>query len=336
MDERDSKILCAVVQTYISMPAPVGSRLLAKKFSFNLSSATIRNVMADLEELGYLSQPHTSAGRVPTDRAYRFYVDHVCSVEEDEGFSEVLRGRLDSIRSDLGAMLDEATRTLASLTHNIGFAVPLKYEFTTLNRVQLFRYRGSHVAAVLLTNEGLIKSKVIANDFGLSQKELNGISEYLNSEFSGRALGSIRTEMVKQIWKERALCDILISRALSICKEALSFPSGDVIMSGISELIGLPDLSDRINEIAKAIEDKHMIVSLLDGLTASGGGVRVVIGAENPLAEMKHLSIVMAPYRQGDMMVGSVGMIGPTRMDYPRAIHMVDAMANFITVAITG
>lgn len=339
LGERRHRVLCAVVECYIGSPHPVGSRFVAKRYEFDLSPATIRNVMADLEEMGFLHQPHVSAGRVPTDKGYRFFVDSLCQGEDcrdSEEFISILKGRLESIRSDINVLLEEATRTLSALSHNLVFAVPLKYDRTTLNRIQLFRYRGSKIVTVLLTNEGLIKNKILDTDLGLSQKELSRISEYLNSEFSGYTIGEIRREVVKQMSKERMLCDILISKAMAICKEALSFPSSDIIISGFSELLGLPDLSERINDTARALEDKHMIVKLLDRLSAVSDGVQVVIGSENPVRQMNKLSIVMAPYKQGNTSLGSVGMIGPTRMDYAKAIPMVDTMARFITAAISN
>jgi heat-inducible transcriptional repressor len=337
LSERNRKVLCAVVQSYINKPDPVGSRFVTKKYAFNLSPATIRNIMADLEEMGFLSQPHTSAGRIPTDKGYRFYVDSLCREKPtvDAKFSNILKSKLESIKSDIYTLLKEATETLAAMSHYLVFAVPLKTDSTTLNRIQLFRYRNKQTVAVLLTNEGLVRSKMLDTNFGLSQKDLNRISDYLNSEFSGCTIDEIRSALIKQMSKEKALCDILISKAIAICKEALFFPSTDLIVSGFSELIGLPDFSGRIKEIAKAIEDKHTILKLLDRLSASTDGVKVVIGSENPMEELKKLSIVMATYKQGDRSLGSVGVIGPTRMDYSKTIPMVELTAKSISAVIS-
>lgn len=223
---------------------------------------------------------------------------------------------------------------LSSLSSNLVFATPLGYDRMTLNRIQLFRYKGRKTVVVIVTNEGLIKNRILDMDFGFTQKELNRVSDYLNSEFSGCTIQEIRSAVVKQMSKERALYDILISKAVDLCGEALSFPGCDVIMSGYSELLGLPDLSDRIKETAKALEDKRMVVELLDELSVFDG-VQVVVGSENPVEQMRELSIVLAPYKQGGRSLGSVGMIGLTRMDYARAIPMVDTMARFITSAIS-
>lgn len=337
LSERGSVVLMAIVQSYIERPDPVGSRYVTKKYAFNLSPATIRNIMADLEEMGYLSQPHTSAGRIPTDKGYRFYVDSIRSegAQVEREAVKLLKKKFETMNTDVNVLLREVTDALSGLSPYLVFAVPLKPEKTTLNRIQLFKYRGRQTVAVLLTNEGLIQNRVLDGDFGLSQRELNRVSEYLNSEFSGHTIQEIRSEILRQVSKEKALYDILVSKAVTICGEALSFQGGDIIFSGLSELLGLPDFSDRINEIARAIDDKQVILKLLDRIADTSDEVRVVIGSENPVERFRRLSIVTATYRQGERFLGSVGMIGPTRMDYPSAISMVGMTARFITEAIS-
>jgi heat-inducible transcriptional repressor len=331
--ERDRKVLKAVVQTYIGKPAPVGSRLLSKKYAFDLSSATIRNIMADLEEMGYLAQPHTSAGRVPTDKGYRFYVDSLRLRPGDERLAALLRRKSEAIRDDLSRFLEEATRTLSSVSHYMAFAIPASPDGTTLNRIQFYRYMGRKTVAVLITNEGLVTSKILDTDFGLTQHELYQVADYLNSEFTGRTIDEIRSSLLREMSKEKAICDILITRAISICREALSFSGNDIIFSGLSKLVGFPELSEIIDDITRAIEDKHRIVSLLEKL-AGPGGVKVVIGSENPEEAMRTLSVVTSTYKKGDRLMGTVGMIGPTRMDYSRAMSLVDGMARFISGTI--
>ncbi|MEJ2183571.1 MAG: heat-inducible transcriptional repressor HrcA [Nitrospirota bacterium] len=337
LNERSRSILRAIVQSYIESGAPVGSRLLTRRHGFTLSPATIRNIMVDLEDMGYLSQPHTSAGRVPTDKGYRFYVDALDPGEQADArkLMTLLESRFSSAQEDVNTLLGEITRTLAKVSHYLCFAVPLRAEETTLNRIQMFRYRGDRLAVVLLTNEGLIANKVLESDFGLSQRDLNRISDYVNTEYSGLSIAEIRSCIRRQMSKERALCDILINRATALCREALSFPCGEVIVSGMSEFIGLPEFSGKINEIAQAIEDKRRILDLLESFTESPERVRVLIGRENPDEGMRNLSIIAAQYGQGEKPLGSVGIIGPTRMDYLRAIAMVEAVARFVSGTIS-
>jgi heat-inducible transcriptional repressor len=332
--QRYHEVLLAVVESYIDRPSPVGSRYVSRKHGFSLSSATIRNIMADLEEMGYLLQPHTSAGRVPTDQGYRYFVDSLKIQDMDPGKAwQFLETRFVGVREDVEKLLAEATRELSSMSHCLAFAIPARPGGSTLNRIQFFSYMGTKIVCVLITNEGLVTTRILEQDADLSQTDLYRISDYLNAEFSGYTIDEIRAMLVKQLSKERTVQDLLINRALAICDDALSFPTEDIIFSGISELVGLPELSDKINELTRAIEDKQRIVRLLEGLALSDG-IRVVIGSENPERKMRNLSIITAQYHQGNRMSGALGMIGPMRMDYPRAISLVNQMARYVTGAI--
>ncbi|MDA8326808.1 MAG: heat-inducible transcriptional repressor HrcA [Nitrospiraceae bacterium] len=336
INERTERVLFAVVQSFISTNEPVGSRFITKAYSFNLSPATIRNIMADLEEFGFLSQPHTSAGRVPTDRGYRFYVDHIAMQKEAEDrFLKSFIARLEATMEDLDGLLEVAARTLSEHSRYLGLAAPMKSGKTTLNRIELFNYRGSYIAVMLLTDEGLIKHKLIRMDQELSARTLRRMSEYLNQEFSGYTIDEIRFKLIREMSREKALCDILISKAVQICREALTFPAGDIHISGFSDFIGLPDFSDRIRQIAGAIEDKHFMLKLLEQVGSESEDVpSVVIGSENPVKEMRDLSMVVSVFKQGGKTAGTVGVIGPTRMDYTKAIVMVQTTARFITEAL--
>jgi len=340
LTDRSQRVLEAVVQSYIQRPVPVGSRLVAKKYDFRLSPATIRNIMADLEDLGYLEQPHTSAGRIPTDKGYRMYVDALraspnADKYEDDGdqFFRSLSDDFRDVREDMDSLLGEVTTRISSISHYLAFAIPLRPDNTTLNRVQLYRYRGNNTVAILMTNEGLVTNKVLYSDFGLDQKDLDRISDYLNSEFSGATIDDIRTAVVSQMSRERARAEALIGKAMQICNEALAFSGCDIIFSGFSELLGLPEFEDKVNVIMRAIEDRHKMVAILDGL---GGGqeAQVLIGAENPDKQYEALSIITAEYSAGKRPLGRVGMIGPTRMDYSSAIPLVEVMARYISSTI--
>jgi len=337
LDERDTEILCAIVQSYINNPDPVGSRFITKKYAFSLSPATIRNIMSDLEEMGFLIQPHTSAGRVPTDKGYRFYVDYLCAREcqyENRVFFHEITRELEVIKNDIDTLLSETTRRLSAFSHYLGVALSPKSGSATFNRIKLLKHRRNHVVTVLFTDEGLVKNKVVDVDCDLTQRDLNRIEAYLNSEFCGYTFNEIRARIVREMSEEKLLCDSLISRAMTICRDALSSPYGDLFISGFSEVLGLPDFSDveKIKEISRAMEDKHLIVKLLDKLSESAGdGVQILIGSENTLAGMNKFSIVAATYREGNRPIGSVGVIGPTRMDYSKTMAMVDMTARFIT-----
>lgn len=334
LDERSKQVLCAVVQSYINTPDPVGSRVVTKRYSFGLSPATIRNIMADLEEMGFLKQPHTSAGRIPTDMGYRFYVDSIVA-ERNHSNKEFMREiyrRLEILRNDINMLLNETTRTLSLLSHYLGVAMSPKPNMTTLKRIELLKYRADQIVAILFTDEGLIKNKIISLGSEITQRDLNRIAGYLDSKFSGYTLAEIRSRVIKEMAKEKDMCDSLISKAMKICKETFCFPQGEVFVSGLSEVLELPDFSDleKIRELSRAIEDKHTIVKLLDKISELDG-IQIVIGSENSMDEMKKFSVVVSTCKEANRPIGVIGIIGPTRMDYSRAIYIVDNTAKFIT-----
>ncbi|MDA8433084.1 MAG: heat-inducible transcriptional repressor HrcA [Nitrospiraceae bacterium] len=334
LDERTKQVLFAVIQCYINAPGPVGSRVVTKKYSFGLSPATIRNIMSDLEEMGYLQQPHTSAGRVPTDVGYRYYVDSMRAEQRliNKDFLLELNRKLESLRKDINAFLDEASKMLSNLSHYIGVTMSPNTSNTTLARIELIKYRDNQVAVILFTDEGVIKNRIISVDASLSQRDLNRIASYINSHFSGRTVEEIRKVVAKELAREKVLCDSLVEQAMTICGAVFSASPGNLYISGLSEVLALPDFCDidRIKELLKTIEDKHVIVRLLDKI-ANAEGPQVIIGSENTLDEMKPFSIVASTYREGSRPMGAVGIIGPTRMNYLEAISIVDLMANYIT-----
>lgn len=339
LDERSKQVLYAVIKSYINKPDPVGSRFVTKKYAFGFSPATIRNIMADLEDIGFLSQPHTSAGRVPTDRGYRFYVNSLLdpdSVEDHNAippdFANAFTSRLENTKNDMSSMCSEVSNTLSSMSHYVGIALPPKPENTTFDRIDLMKYKGEFVVAILLTDEGVMKNKMLRVDPSLTQDDLNRISEYLNAEYSGCTLDEIKSVLLKRMRFEKALWDRLISRAIKICEQILSFSESDIFVSGLYDVMDLPDFSDisRIRDLSKAIKDKHTILRLLEDLSLTDG-VKVVIGDENPIEGLKKMSIVTSTYKEGDKPMGIIALIGPTRMDYPKAILMVDTVAQCIS-----
>ncbi|HSB52092.1 MAG TPA: heat-inducible transcriptional repressor HrcA [Dissulfurispiraceae bacterium] len=338
LDERTRRVLHAVVQSYIGKPEPVGSRFVTKRYSIGFSPATIRNVMADLEELGFLMQPHTSAGRIPTDKGYRFYVDSLrveridATEELPREFARQYAGRLERMKSDINLMFAEVTQTLSAMSSYIGVALPPKPERTTFSRIDLLRYRGGSAVALLVTEEGVIKNKILQMGQDLSQGDLNRIADYLNAEYGGKTLDEMRSLIVAKMSAEKNLCDNLITRAIHICEQAIHFADEDVFVSGFYDVMNLPDFSDiaKIKELSRAIRDKHLILRLLQELSEAEG-VQVLIGDENPVAELRRLSVVASTYKEGNRPMGVIALIGPTRMNYPRAISMVEAIAKCIS-----
>ncbi len=338
LDERSKKILCAVVQDYINFPDPVGSRTVARKYSLGISPATIRNIMADLEEMGFLKQPHTSAGRIPTDMGYRFYVDFLISERgyTDKELLKDLYTRLEDLKDNIDTLFSETTKTISMLSQYLGVAMSPKPDIFTLKKVKLFQYSHGAVLITLFTDEGVIKNKVVSLDLDLSQKDLNRISDYLNSEFSGYTINEIRRKILHEMSKEKMVWDKLISEAIKICQKAFFSLQCELFISGLSSVLELPDFADlqKIKELSRAIEEKHAIIKLLDKLSELDG-VQIIIGSENSIDEMKDFSVIVSACRDEDKTIGAVGIVGPTRMNYSKAISIVDTAARFITKILT-
>ena len=334
LDERSKNVLYAVIQCYINTPEPVGSRVVSKKYHFGFSPATIRNIMSDLEEMGYLHQPHTSAGRVPTDSGYRFYVDSLYAEKQQLNIdlSAELNRKFELIKKDINSFLDDASKMLSEFSHYIGITMSPNTSMTTLSKIELLKYRDNQLAVILFTDEGIIKNKIVSVDPEISQRELNSIAEYINSRFKGESLDEIKRLILKEMTREKVLCDSLISEAIRICRTAFSASPGNIYISGLSEVLRLPEFCDinRIRELLQTLEAKHIIINLLDNI-ADSEGTQVIIGTENLLDEMKQFSLVAATYKEGNKPIGTVAIIGPKRMNYQEAISIVDYTAQFIT-----
>jgi len=334
LDDRSKQILQAVIQLYINSAGPVGSRAVTKKFPIGLSPATIRNIMSDLEDMGFLRQPHTSAGRVPTDVGYRYYVDSLTTdrPDPDTELASELSRKLELLRTDVNSFLDSASRMLSELSHYIGISVSPNAGQTTLSRIELVPYRKHQIAVILITDEAVIRNRIISVDQEMSREDLNRLAGYINERFGGHTLDDIRKTILEEITDERVLCDGLITEAMSICRNVFPVSESDIFISGVSEALTLPDFCDigRIRGLLRTIEDKHVILSLLEKISATEGP-QVFIGSENPLDELKQFSFVAAPYCEGHRPIGAIAIIGPTRMNYGQAITLVDITAKFIT-----
>jgi heat-inducible transcriptional repressor len=341
MDERTKQVLKAVVSSYIDRPDPVGSRFVTRKYSFGFSPATIRNIMSDLEEMGFLRSPHTSAGRVPTDKGYRFFVNSLpekgqasSAPEVTPEFVERFSRRIDDLRNDISAMFSEVTNTLSSLSNCVSIVLPPKAGNTTLNRIDLIKYRADQIVAILITDEGIIRNKVLQSDPMITQDDLIRLANFLNAEFAGHTLDDINRQLLKRLKREKAQWDKLIAQAVSIYEQAMTATQDDIFVSGLYDVMNLPDFTDitKIKDLSRAIKEKQEIIKLLAELSKSDG-VKVVIGSENPVDQLKGLSVVTSIYKEGDRPMGIIALIGPTRMDYAKTIIMVDTIAKCVSNA---
>ncbi len=333
LDERSERILKIIVESYINKPEPVGSRYIAKKYFENLSPATIRNVMADLEELGYLSQPHTSAGRIPTDKGYRYYVNHLIDTPPkiNSLFLRELTERLQDLRDNLDLLLERTLRSMALYTRYMSLASrPIEHDFV-LKNIRLKKGFNSQIMVSFVTEEGVERKHIIDTNYRFSQRELDLMADYLNSRFSHNTLKQIREALFIDLSSDSEECDALISRAIRICKEAI-LADYNIFIYGFSYVFELPDFLDlkKIRELVRTIENKQAILSLIDELINTLE-VKVIIGSENKIKEFKDMSIVASPYYDDYKPAGTICLIGPKRMDYIKSIAIVKTVSNFIT-----
>lgn len=334
VDKRQGDILAAIVRLFISGGVPVGSKVIAEQTHESLSPATVRNVMAELEEAGFLHQPHVSAGRVPTDKAYRYYVDWM--VETTRLAPETEKYIDESLASQTGTpeqLMAGTSRVLSEVSHNVGIVLGPKLEEKLLEHIKFVKLPDRRVLAVIVSRPDLIENKVIYLDEELTQDELDRAADFLNAEFRGWSLRTIRVEIFKRLEEMKALCDHLVSTVagLFLWGALGSEEPGPLFVDGRARILGQPGFEDSsaIKELLRAFEEKAKLARILSAcLELPSPGVQTFIGRENPASEMPHCAIVVAPYRYRSRVVGALGVVGPTRMEYDRAITTVDYVAH--------
>jgi heat-inducible transcriptional repressor len=334
LPERDKRILGVLVQAYIDQGEPVSSLWLASQ-GFGVSSATLRGVLARLEEQGFVRQPHTSAGRVPSDLGYRVYVDQLLLERRSSRTSRQLEERLRRAVS-VDDLLSHASQEISRASHQVGFAFRPGGDGGRLEHLDLVPLDGGKVLVVVVAAGGHITHKVVTWSGDYSTAELQQAANYLNSEFKGRTLGEVRQGVLERLREERTLYDALMERALRLA--STTFEDMDtnpsVFIQGASHLLedltgGDPDTTlSTLRTLLRMIEEKTRLVQLLDGYM-SGSGLTIVIGSEHHTPDLQPFSIVVASYSDGHG-TGAVGVIGPTRMRYSRAIDAVEGLSKAI------
>lgn len=335
LDTRRKEILWAIIQSHIDLNVPIGSILIAQRFPVGLSPATIRNTMVKLEELGYITQPHTSAGRVPTEKGYRFYVDTLMDEKAlciNSGLAKGLFDRLSNISQDSDSLIKEAARTLSSFSRYLAIATPPKIEDILLKRIKFIKYENKKVLVVIISDEGIVKNKIIELDNTYTQKHLDIASNQLNCEFCGLTIKKVREKIAYQLYKGKKVCDQLLANLLYLCKDIIPTENNDLSLNGLSGTSNLPDFASmkQIKEILKAIEDKRFMLKLLQ-LVSESKGTQVFVGMENIFPAISEFSMVVSTYSKRKFISGAVGIIGPTRMNYKKMISIVDHTAKALS-----
>ena len=342
LGKRQGEILAAVVRQFVSTGVPSGSKAVAERLPEPWSSATIRHVMVELEGQGFLVQPHISAGRVPTDQGYRYYVDCLAETArlgpETERFIDETLSR----ESDMPESLMERTsEVLARISNIVGVVLGPTLEEKLIEHLKFVRLPERRVLAVIVSKPDLIENKVIVLEDDFTQEELDRAANFLNGEFRGWSLRAIRLEIFNRVERMKALCDRLVSTVAVLFQEG-ALGGEDVrtlFVDGTEALVGQPEFSDAhaIKDLLRAFEEKVKLVTILSAcLQSPSAGVTVLIGRENPASEMHHCTVIAAPYRYRNRVVGALGVLGPTRMEYDRAITMVDYVAHLCSKILSA
>jgi len=323
---RDLEILFAIVRAYIETGEPVGSRTVSRRRHEALSPASIRNVMADLADEGYLSQPHTSAGRVPTEKAFRYYVSSLTASRMAVVESERLRTELSELHT-VGARVERSSQILMELTRNVGIAAALPALAAELDQIELVPLADRRVLIILVTRDHMVRNRVVAVEEAISAEELGSIRNYVNRNFSGWQLGDARRELLRRMLEERALYDAVMRKLQALYQKGLLDVdiSPEVYMEGASNLLGL-DLHltrERLRELLCALEEKKRLIELLDRfLELPPGELEVHVGLEEAHPAMKDLALIGMTVQMGGL-PAKVAVLGPMRMHYERVMAAV-------------
>ena len=339
--DRGKEVLKIVVEGYIETGEPVGSRTVAKRCSLNLSPATIRNVMADLEEMGYLFQPHVSAGRIPTEKGLRFFIDVLLEPEE---LSPLQRAQIERLYEepggDLAALMKRACRLVAAFSHYPGLVMLPPLRETVFKRIEFVRLRPKQILVLFVSSSGMVQTRVVELDEDLPEGELRRMAEYLNEMLTGLPLREVRERLMAEVERERKAYDDLRARALKIGGRSLMLVEGDreVYIEGQTQILEEPEFSSdarRMRQLLEALDRKGRLLEILDkAIKFKEEGVQVLIGSESRIEGLEMCSLVLSPYGLQDHALGILGVIGPLRMAYSRVVPLVDYTAKVLSHVI--
>lgn len=337
LSERDREILRDIIESHIATGEPVSSRSVAKMSRFQLSSATVRNVMADLEDLGYLAQPHTSAGRVPTPAGYHLFIDTLMPARglparERRYIDEHFRGA----PAETERLTALASHLLSELSDQVGVVLTPAMGETVLRAVDFVPLSGQRALCVVVASGGVVESKVIDTPEPLTREEMIKISNYLTENFAGLSLVEVRARLLQRMAEERAQLDRLLSLAIALASQGIGQgPGREVVVDGTRSLLASPDLADvtRLRRLLDAFNDKARLVQLLNRCL-SGQGIRVFIGEDSDLTSELDLSLVATTYSRSGRPSGSLGIVGPPRMAYARIVPLVHYLGRALSEAL--
>lgn len=343
LSDRQKEVLTAILETFIATAEPVGSRTLSKRSSLSVSPATIRNTMADLEDIGLLTAPHASAGRVPTPLAFRLYVERLAQRGRISPRERALIQAIALGKGDIKDILRQAGQVLSTVARHAALVIMPEIDEVLFESIELLPLRSNAVLAIFVARSGFVQHRVVSVEFGVDRDELTRMSNYLRTIVSGRTLSDVRREILEAMSDERAQADKLMRHALFLGERALGTPGQqDMLVAGQGAFLEHPEFADiqKMRVLLRAFEEKTVLLRLLDlaamapidAQAAHDAATSVVLGSESSSKDLKELAAVTAAYDSGEgCSAGRVGIIGPTRMDYSRVIPLVEMTAKAIS-----
>lgn len=339
LDNRAQTLLKALVERYIADGQPIGSRELSKISGLELSPATIRNVMSDLEEMGFVASPHTSAGRIPTPRGYRVFVDQLLTVQEldDSVLESALGARMQSsiLTASPQKLIANAAQVLSSLSQFAGVVMTARQE-SVFKQVEFLRLSEKRILLVVVAPNDEVHNRLLLTELDYTPSQLVQAANYLNQQFAGQSFEQARMKINHELRQLQGDMNALMQAALEAGREAMAENADEMVISGERNLLNVSDLSSNMSSLRKMFdlfEQKSSLMQLLD-VSSNASGVRIFIGGESQLVPMEEMSVVTAPYEVNGRVVGTLGVIGPTRMAYERVIPIVDITAKLLSNAL--
>ncbi|AZR73176.1 heat-inducible transcription repressor HrcA [Anoxybacter fermentans] len=336
LDGRKWAILEAVIREYILTAEPIGSRTLTRRYNFGVSPATIRNEMADLEAMGYLEQPHASAGRIPSDKGYRIFVDALMKSNDLPSISEEVDQIFFTKKRQIHDLIQETTRMLSQLTHYISLGLVPNFEQTIFQHLQLIPLTSRKVVAVLVTDSGMVHNQIFSIPVTMSRKELGQISDFLNDRLQGMTLEEIDSVLMKKLERELVNRYDILSDVIKILYEELledvKKKLQQIFLDGTSYMIDQPEFADlkKLKTMMNMLEKRELLYNILNQ-SDNDETIQITIGQENPHKEMQDCSIISATYSVNGRPIGRIGILGPTRMEYGKVIAVVQYVANTLS-----
>jgi heat-inducible transcriptional repressor len=338
MDERKKKILRAIVQDYINTAEPVGSRTIARKFDLGISPATIRNEMADMEELGLIEQPHTSSGRIPSDAGYRYYVDclmdHPKLSMDDQG---VIERETTKRIAEIQEVISHTSKLLSQLTHLTSIVVGPQKGKSSFGQMHFLPYQPGQAIMIIVKENGVVENQIVDIGENVTAEELQQIASVFNQKMRGHSMSEVKRTLLHEIYSELTRQRYLIDNALELLSAVLNDTGEDknkVYLGGTLNMLNQPEFRDveKVKSLFQIFEEGEQIKKLLH---PAADGLTVTIGGENTMKELQDCSLITATYRIDGEALGTIGLIGPTRMDYSKAMAMVDFMTRTLTELLT-